>query len=110
MTAIISHSSPVTVDQGKRIRADEKADKGGSELVLEKPASEALPDTVSLSNAAEALAKSQPEQGQEVIQSAEHASQVAQGLKDLFAGQPGQALAAQAQNVSPGMMGLLRVG
>ena len=63
-----------------------------------------------MSRAAELLSSEPADRGQGVIQSAEQASQMAQGLKDLFAQQPGQAIAAQAKNLSPEMAGLLKAG
>ena len=65
---------------------------------------------VTLSRAAQVLSQEPSERGQGVIQSAEHASQVALGLRALFEGNGAQALASQAGKVSADIMGLLKAG
>ncbi|MBI3772705.1 MAG: hypothetical protein HY272_08415 [Gammaproteobacteria bacterium] len=67
-------------------------------------------DAVTVSRAAEVLNRKDDSRGNGVIQSAEHASQVAQTLRGLFEGNSGLALAAQAKNVSSELMLLLKTG
>lgn len=67
-------------------------------------------DAVTVSRAAEVLNRKDDNRDDGVIQSAEHASQVAQTLRSLFEGNSGQALAAQAKNVSSELMLLLKAG
>lgn len=67
-------------------------------------------DAVTVSRAAEVLNRKDDIRDDGVIQSAEHASQVAQTLRSLFEGNSGQALAAQAKNVSSELMLLLKAG
>jgi hypothetical protein len=68
-------------------------------------------DAVTVSRAAEAMNRKNVGQGDDgVIQSPEHAAQVAKTIRGLFEGNGGQALAAQAKNVSSELMHLLQAG
>lgn len=67
-------------------------------------------DAVTVSRAAEVLNRKDESRGDKVIQSEAHASQVAQTLRSLIEGNSGQALSAQAKNVSSELMLLLKAG
>ena len=111
-TPISNTGSSITLNQNKPQRADEGSNKTPGQAQTQ--ASEAVAarsgDQVSVSTAAEVLSKGTVERDKAAIQTPEQASQIAQGLKTLFAANAGQAMAAQAQNVSQDMMALLKAG
>lgn len=63
-----------------------------------------------MSRAAQLLSQQPAERGAGVIQSADQAMQMAKGLRALFEGNGGLALAAQAGNAPADLMGLLQAG
>lgn len=68
-------------------------------------------DAVTVSRAAEAMNRKHVGQGDDgVIKTPEHAAQVAKTLRGLLEANSGQALAAQAKNVSSELMYLLQAG
>ena len=110
MATPISNTGSTSISHSKATRSEEQSSRAGGQAASEGAVPAASEDALSVSRAAELLSSEPADRGQGVIQSAEQASQMAQGLKDLFAQQPGQAIAAQAKNLSPEMAGLLKAG
>jgi len=110
MAAPISGTSSSTISHNKSVRGEENPGKGSAQSAAQEGVAPAARDAVSVSAAAEVLANAPTERGEGVIKSSEQASAIAQGLKNLFAGSAGQALAAQAKEITPEMMGVLKAG
>ncbi|MFC1747293.1 hypothetical protein ACFL2V_00650 [Pseudomonadota bacterium] len=109
MTTPISNNNSTLAGSNKSVRTDEKGpDQGRGQAHAEAPTVGGQADAVSVSRAAQVLNEQPLERGQGVIQSAEHAAEVAQGLRALFDGDAGQAVAAQAKNVSSDLIDLLK--
>ena len=112
MANIISNDHSAALANNKSSRAEAKGGNGQAQGQgqVQNDAAPGQDDAVTVSRAAQVLSESQANRGEGVIQSADHAAQVAQGLKGLFAGNSGQALAAQANNISPDLLDLLKTG
>lgn len=111
MASPITNHNPASINSGKAMRPEGQEPQAGQRpAVAESGGSGVAQDEVTVSRAAQLLSQQPTERGQGGIQSADHAAQVAKGLRALFEGQSGQALAAQAAKLSPDMMELLKAG
>lgn len=111
MATPITNNNPALINSGGAKRSEVQGTSSGQgQAVAEAVVTAHQEDGVTVSRAAQVLSQQPAERGQGAIQSADHASQVAKGLRALFEGSSGQALAAQAAKISPDMMELLKAG
>ncbi len=111
MTAPITNHNPALIGNSKMQRPDTPAQGGGQgPAAQEGNVSGGQEDGVTLSRAAQVLSQQPSERSQGVIQSADQAAQLAQGLRAQVDGNSDQALAAQANNISVDLMDLLKDG
>lgn len=111
MATPITNNSPALVANNKAQRPEVQGLGGGQgQGAVVSADSGTQDDGVTVSRAAQVLSQQPAERGNGAIQSADHAAQVAKGLRALFEGNSGQALAAQAVRITPDMMELLKAG
>jgi hypothetical protein len=106
----ISNNNSSAIANNKSASPEQRGAKG-QEIAAEQQnsaTSNQSDDAVTVSRAAEVLSQASTDRGQGVIQSAEHASAVAQQLKAQFESNPAQALAGQSNNVSTDIMELIK--
>ena len=111
MATPITNNNQALVGNSRMMRPElQEQARGDSQAATEVAGSGRQEDGVTVSRAAQLLSQQPSERGQGVIQSADQAMDLAKGLRALFEGDGGQALAAQASSVSPSLMELLKAG
>lgn len=111
MATPVTNNPMALAGNSKAVRPEPLGSGSGQpQAVQESSPNGGQEDGVTVSRAAQVLSQQPGERGQGVINSAEQAMQMAKGLRALFEGGGGQAVAAQAARISPDMMGLLQAG
>ncbi len=101
--------SPALAGNNKTLRPEAQGLVPG-QAAVDIVATESQEQGMTVSRAAQLLSQQPAERGAGAIQSADQAQQLAKGLRALFEGNGGQALAAQAGNTPADLMGLLQAG
>lgn len=111
MATPITNNPTALASNSKTVRPEPQGSGNGqAQAVQEGSVNGGQEGNVTVSRAGQVLSQQPSERGQGVINSAEQAMQMAKGLRALFDGGGGQAVAAQAARISPDMMGLLQAG
>ncbi len=112
MVSPISHESAslTTGSEKAKTNGDERTPSRGAVAEEQAPLGGRVENSVTVSSAAKLLSERSQMEGEGRIHSADEAATAAQGLRALFEGNPGEALAVQAQNITPDLLDLLKAG